>query len=146
MSPVHIKRSGAVSRARPSELPDFKRPPIDELVLSIQFASVAKFKSAHVGLLWRSFRSKYPEVTEQPPIQAAFETFGTPSSAPHAIRFQAFPSPPMPRFWFEKAGRPDLLQLQQDRILHNWRKREEDPIYPRFEAIAIALKTRFRSS
>ena len=40
-----------------------------------------------------------------------------------------------PRFWFEKADEPSLLQVQQDRIIHNWRKRERQPIYPRYEAI-----------
>jgi uncharacterized protein (TIGR04255 family) len=47
----------------------------------------------------------------------------------------------MPRYWFEKRGTPDLLQLQQDRVIHNWRKQEGDGVYPRYET----LRERFRS-
>jgi uncharacterized protein (TIGR04255 family) len=47
----------------------------------------------------------------------------------------------MPRFWFEERDGAHLLQIQQDRILHNWRKREADHDYPRYEAI----RNRFES-
>jgi uncharacterized protein (TIGR04255 family) len=115
-------------------LPDFKLPPIDEVVLSIQFATLQGFKSVHAGLFWKSIRSKYPNVAEHPPLQSVFETFGTPPSLPGA-RIQLMVTPPTPRFWFEKEGKPDLLQLQLDRIVHNWRKREREQVYPRYEAI-----------
>jgi uncharacterized protein (TIGR04255 family) len=134
--------------SRPPGLPDFKRPPIDEVVLSIQFASLENFKAAHVGLFWKTFRAKYPKVTEQGQLAPAFETFGTPS-APTAPSIQFLQSPMMSRFWFEKEGAPDLMQLQQDRIIHNWRKKEREAIYPRYEAIRrgfeseIAIFTKF---
>ncbi|MGZ8300004.1 MAG: hypothetical protein ACXWU5_06290, partial [Rhodoplanes sp.] len=63
-------------------------------------------------------------------INAVFETFGTPPQPGSAIQFEQFLSPPMPRYWFEKSGTPDLLQVQQDRIIHNWRKQEGELIYP----------------
>jgi uncharacterized protein (TIGR04255 family) len=137
--------------SRPSGLPDFKHPPIDEVVLSLQFASLENFKSTHVGLFWKSIRAKYPSVTEQVPLAPAFETFGTPP-APNVPSVQFHMMPVTPRFWFEKAGEPNLVQLQQDRIVHNWRKREQQPIYPRYEAIRrsfeseIGAFTRFLST
>jgi uncharacterized protein (TIGR04255 family) len=125
---------------RPSGLPDFDRPPVNEVILSIQFAALEKMKSAHIGLLWARFRAQYPDAREQGTINAVFETFGTPSQ-PERIRFEQFLSPPMPRYWFEKSGTPDLLQVQQDRIIHNWRKHEDQPIYPRYETLRDRFNT-----
>jgi uncharacterized protein (TIGR04255 family) len=127
---------------RPTDLPDFESPPISEVILSIQFATIDKMKSAHVGLLWARLRPEYPDVTEQATIGAVFETFGTtPQAGAPMVQFEQFLSPPMPRYWFERSGTPDLLQVQQDRIIHNWRKQEDEQIYPRYET----LRERFRS-
>ena len=37
---------------RPEDLPDFRDPPLVEVVLGVQFATVAGFGSVHAGLLW----------------------------------------------------------------------------------------------
>jgi uncharacterized protein (TIGR04255 family) len=63
-----------------------------------------------------------------------FETFGSKSPSPVQFRFEALMVPPMPRFWFESEDGVHLLQLQQDRFVHNWRKRN-DNVYPRYEPI-----------
>src|SRR2546423_14348593 len=57
-------------------LPNFTNPPLDELVLSIQFASIEKMKTAHIGMFWEKIEHRFPHVSEQPPIGPAFETFG----------------------------------------------------------------------
>ena len=119
----------------PRELPDFARPPLTEVVLSIQFASLVNLKGLHLGLFWRKFRKQYPDVSEQPPIQTSFETFGTPQLSRPTFQFQTLLSPPMPRYWFEKTGAPDLLQIQHDRIIHNWRMGDNAVAYPRYEKI-----------
>ena len=64
---------------RRPDLPDFRRPPVSEVVLSIQFASLVKFQNYHVGLLWSWMRERYPKVTEHPPLNAAYEKFGVKS-------------------------------------------------------------------
>jgi uncharacterized protein (TIGR04255 family) len=126
---------------RRPDLPDFERPPVTEVVLSMQFATLENMKSFHVGLFWARFRSEYPDVSEQAPINAMFETFGKAAQAGPPLQLEQFLSPPMPRYWFEKRGTPDLLQLQQDRLIHNWRKQDDAAVYPRYEA----LRERFRS-
>jgi len=124
------------SLARPANLPDFRKPPLSEVVLSVQFASIPTFRSVHVGLLWENFRREYPKVSEQAPLQATFETFGImPANPAPFFQIETFLSPPMPRYWFEEQDGSELLQVQQDRIVHNWRKREGDQDYPRYEAI-----------
>src|SRR6266536_5879861 len=135
-------RSQAVPRpTRPHGLPDFRRPPIDELVLSIQFGSLTKFRSGHIGVLWNEFRREYPKMTEQMPLLPAFETFGVPPQAPvSGIQIENLLASPMSRFWFEEANGYELIQIQQDRVIHNWRKRDEQQRYPRYETI----RDRFR--
>jgi uncharacterized protein (TIGR04255 family) len=121
-----------------SSLPSFQNPPIDELVLSIQFNSLAQLKSAHIGLFWNTIRNRFPDVSEQPTVAPVFETFG--ATAP-GIQFQALFTPPMPRYWFEKSGEPALLQLQQDRLLRNWRQAPDNSrVYPRYESVRDAFR------
>lgn len=122
------------------DLPDFRKPPLSEVVLSIQFGSLANLKGIHLGLFWKHVRKQYPDVSEQPIIQAAFETFGTPQVARPSFQFQTFLAPPVPRYWFEKSGKPDLLQIQQDRLIHNWRIADGSVAYPRYEKVRASLE------
>jgi uncharacterized protein (TIGR04255 family) len=121
-------------------LPSFSNPPVDEVVLSIQFASLSKLKSAHIGMFWERIRHQFPDVSEQASLGPLFETFGGTRTTP-TFQFQTLFTPPMPRYWFERAGEPDLLQLQQDRLLRNWRQAPDNSrIYPRYEPIRDAFK------
>ncbi|MDQ2803042.1 MAG: TIGR04255 family protein [Pseudomonadota bacterium] len=124
-----------------ADLPSFRHPPLTEAVLSIQFATLVAFQSVHAGLLWSELRNTYPRASEQAPLVSMFETFGG-VPAPHTLmvpQIQAFLSPPTPRFWFEAADGEHLLQIQQDRIIHNWRKRDESRQYPRYEEVRRRL-------
>ncbi|MFL6799244.1 MAG: TIGR04255 family protein [Xanthobacteraceae bacterium] len=121
--------------ARPADLPDFERPPVTEVILSLQFGALEKLKSYHIGLLWTLFRNEYPNISEQSTIEPVFETFGKVASDGLSVRLEQFLTPPLPRYWLEKNGEPDLLQVQQDRIIHNWRKRDGELIYPRYETL-----------
>ena len=46
----------------------------------------------------------------------------------------------MPRVWFVNEEKTELLQVQPDRFVHNWRKVGEGDAYPRYERI----RDRFR--
>jgi uncharacterized protein (TIGR04255 family) len=139
-----IHRPESISREpdRVRDLPDFTDPPLNEVVLSIQFASLTGLKSAYIGLFWERIRSEYPSVAEQTPIQAVFETFGIPTSvATPAVQIETFLTFPLPRYWFERPNEPDLLQIQHDRILHNWRQQSDNSrVYPRYEAVKASLE------
>jgi uncharacterized protein (TIGR04255 family) len=132
--------SGPGGRQLVRELPDFTNPPLVEVVLSIQFAALPALRSAQIGLLWQQLRSEYPQVTEQPVLAPTFETFGTPPRAQVPFQIEALLSPPLPRFWFEKPDAPDLLQIQQDRIIHNWRRQSDNSrAYPRYGSVKAAF-------
>jgi uncharacterized protein (TIGR04255 family) len=123
------------SRRRPHGLPDFDRPPVTEVVLSIQFAALPLLRSVHAGMYWNEIRKEYPNASEQAPISPQFETFGPTPTLTAGIQIQAMFPPQMTRHWFETDGGEHLVQLQQDRLLHNWRKRTPEMEYPRYEAL-----------
>jgi uncharacterized protein (TIGR04255 family) len=120
---------------RPPELPNFNHPPVSEVVLSIQFAALPTMRSVHAGLYWKEIRKQYPKPSEQAPIAPAFETFGGTPTPAQTFQIQTLLVPPMPRHWFETERGEHLLQLQPDRIIHNWRQRNPEMPYPRYELI-----------
>lgn len=116
-------------------LPDFDKPPITEVALSIQFEELAKFRSIHLGLLWEELGiHRFPDFEEQPPVHVALESLdGSESEAP---KFEVLDVPPMPRYLFISVSGNEVVQIQQDRFTVNWRKRKPTDEYPRFEHLA----------
>lgn len=136
---IRLPESRETDRVR--DLPDFTSPPLNEVVLSIQFATLTGLNSLRMGLFWERVRAQYPAVSEQPTIAAAFETFGIPNQVAQSVQIEAFLTPPLSRYWFERPNAPDLLQIQQDRILHNWRQQTDNSrVYPRYEAVKASLE------
>ncbi len=90
--------------------------------------------TAHVGLLWQSsYRRHLPLVEEHPPLEPAVEEFDPPDPQNVTITFGN--KPPAPRVWFLNEKKTELLQIQPDRFVHNWRKTGENDSYPRYETI-----------
>ena len=50
-----------------------------------------------------------------------------------AFQFEVLAAPPTPRVFFINTRRTELLQVQRDRFIHNWRKIGDGDQYPRFE-------------
>ncbi len=127
---------------RPAGLPDFKEPPLNEVVLGVQFPPIEGYNQIHAGDVWRLFKEQYPLVEEQPPLAPVFETFGpigaqqTPFSFGQALMHN--------RYWFIAPDQHELIQFQNDRFLHNWRQtRASVAEYPRFEALLSKFQTEF---
>lgn len=120
---------------RPKHLPDFADPPLDEVVLGVQFAPVAPYSSVHARDIWELFSNEYPAVEEQPLLHPQFETFGGANIQPN-IQFQIGNPQVGSRLWFVSTDDSHLLQFQRDRFLTNWRRRPINGPYPRYEKIA----------
>lgn len=116
-------------------LPDFARPPLDEVVLGVQFSSLPAFSSVVVKDIWELFRKEFPIVVEQPPLEPSFETFGGFNTGMGSTHIRLGGPPLHTRLWFQSAEQSHLLQFQKDRFLLNWRKRPSGGDYPRFEKI-----------
>ena len=111
--------------ARPSDLPDFGRPPIDEVAITLQFRErAAGYTDAHAGLYWQTDKDAYSRVELHPRVAPIMETLE--ESAPASRTFQIeLPVQPLGgRTWL--VGRNDdyVVQIQNDRFIRNWRKRE----------------------
>jgi uncharacterized protein (TIGR04255 family) len=121
--------------ARPPDLPDFTAPPVAEVSLGVQFNSLERLQAPHLGLVWSEFKSQFPVIEQQPPVEQAFETFAEKGGGIPAPRlpFQLLSGVPVPRVLFINEQRTELLQVQRDHFYHNWRKAGEGDQYPRFE-------------
>lgn len=119
---------------RPADLPDFADPPLNEVVLGVQFAPAEGYSQIRAGEVWSLYKDRFPLVEEHPPLPPTFETFGRPKAAQVGLGFVTGAS--HDRFWFLTPTKEQLIQFQQDRLWHNWRKLgdEKNP-YPRFEAM-----------
>ena len=124
--------------ARPPDLPEFERPPVTEVVLSIQFAHLRKVTNIHGGLLWAEFQADYPNYEEHAPLSPAFEIFGPNPVPGHQLEFLT--GAPSTRYWFVDKDGSSLLQFQPDRLVHNWRQQRPADEYPRYEKIRTAFE------
>jgi len=131
--------------SRPADLVDFDSPPVTEVVLGVQFNSLERFLSPHLGVVWTEFKQEFPIIEEHPSLPPAFETFGPPAAFMiPAVNFQIMTRPDMLRVHFLNQQKTELLQVQRDRFLHNWRKVGSGDDYPRFERMIETFKTGFQ--
>jgi uncharacterized protein (TIGR04255 family) len=128
---------------RPPGLPEFGKPPLTEVVLGVQFDPPAGYQQIMAGEVWRLFSADFPQVQELPPLPPTFETFG-----PQASPFSFGPVIGLihNRFWFTSEAGDEIIQFQNDRLLHNWRKvGDNSSEYPRFEKVITKFFNEARS-
>ena len=53
---------------RPTGLPDYEHPPVDEVVLGLGFESILGLAQPHIGLLWSRLREQFPTVRDVVPL------------------------------------------------------------------------------
>lgn len=123
--------------------PDFQAPPVIEVALAVQFDSLPKLGVAETGALWSRYRKEYPETEDQPPTPQAFESFDPPQ--PQAVKFRVVQGAPEIRCWFKNRTGTELIQVQQDRFVFNWRQQGSGEPYPRYEQVRAKFETHFRT-
>lgn len=106
--------------ARPQDLPDFESPPLGEVSIGVSFNQLDHFKAPHYGLLWSALGIDFPTVQHAAPI-------GNVIVDPLGI--------PFPRVLYVHRDDNELVQLQPDRLIFNWRNSGPRPSYPRYEVI-----------
>lgn len=119
----------------PNDLPDFERPPVIETVLSVQFQPLHDFRTAYFGLFWNRIRGTYPSTEERLALEPALEQFPEPARRRLEVQFPISERPPLPRVWYVHRTGNELLQVQPDRFIRNWRKTGDGDTYPRYEAV-----------
>jgi len=113
-------------------LPEFDKPPVTEVVLGVQFEKLDSLQTPQLGYVWRSYRDRFPKTEEQPPLDTVVEQFGPQSGRRRGVRLELSSVPPHPRLWFLNEAGTELVQVQQDRFIRNWRKQEDTDEYPRY--------------
>ncbi|MBB4583069.1 uncharacterized protein (TIGR04255 family) [Rhizobium aethiopicum] len=127
---------------RPEGLPDFRQPPLNEVVLGVQFPPSEGYQQIYAGDVWKLFKANYPLVVEHPPLAPIYETFGPPGG--QNFELSIGPAGQHNRYWFLSADHNELIQFQNDRLLHNWRQLpNSQQEYPRFESLIAKFQKEF---
>jgi uncharacterized protein (TIGR04255 family) len=116
---------------------DFARPPVDEVVLSVQFERLNALLAPHLGEIWQEFKKDgFVHIKEQPPVVPTVEQFPNP---PKRAQLH-ISNTDLARIWFIHEDDNRLIQVQRDRFTFNWRKTESAPEYPGFSSIFEGFK------
>lgn len=111
----------------------FESPPVVEVVCGVLFSPLSSLLAPHLGLLWDKFKPAFPNCEAHPPLAPALE-----SPAPSVLLgggLELRSLPPLPRTWFVHESDNEVIQVQQDRFLVNWRRGESSAEYPRFSFV-----------
>ncbi|WP_329334165.1 TIGR04255 family protein [Streptomyces sp. NBC_00663] len=119
------------------ELPDFARPPVVEVACGLQFRRITGIHGLKLTPLYETWRAELPNVEEHPPLPGM-----EPNVGPGPKIKLDLASLPAARYWFLDDSGRDLVQLQQDRLIVNWRDVGDGTPYPRFGYVLSKLKKR----
>lgn len=110
---------------------ELTNPPVVEMALGVQFHPLFHLRGIVLGGLRDRWRETYPHVEEQPPLPPSIEGPVGPG-----INLQiGFGPVPNARYWFVSETSADIIQLQNDRIVVNWRDVEAGESYPRYDVM-----------
>ncbi len=129
--PSNAKAADATTLGRASagaRLPEFQRPPLIEVVLSVGFEPISGLGFRELARLWvETFSRAFPKVEEQGRYEMPPEDV-RPRGIPR-LRVQT--TPPASRLWFVDEPGSQLVQIQNDWFARNWRKVGSGD-YPRY--------------
>ncbi|NLF32409.1 MAG: TIGR04255 family protein [Planctomycetes bacterium] len=111
----------------------FKRPPVVETVLGIQFERLSGLTNAHLGAFWHTRQASWPQVNDAPPLEEQFETFGEQSAWARALRLRLTQSPSA-RVQMRNETGDRMVQIQNCRLDYNWIARPQQD-YPRYRTV-----------
>ena len=90
----------------------------------MSFDAITELQTGHFGILWQKFRPNFSETEDH-------NLIGTVSEENLNNRGTY----PLPRVWFVHKGNNEVIQVQRNCFLHNWRKRRPDDEYPGYETV-----------
>lgn len=118
-----------------SNLPRYKKPPLTEVALSVQFEPLEKLMVPQLGLLWEKFRDNFPNVQQVMPVEPVIEKIGVRRNLSDIPGLRLLSAPEMPRLWFLDQEERELIQIQNGRFVRNWRKISDGDMYPHYDEV-----------
>ena len=109
--------------------PSFDRPPLVEVALGVEFSPVPGFGAVPLARFADRLHDRYPVVQEYPPL---------PRNPPIGVDDQiggglvVNVGAPSIRLWLLSREQDQLLQVQRDRLIVNWRVGTSSSSYPRY--------------
>ena len=117
----------------------FTTPPVVEVACGIAFSLPSALSSAHVGLYWSTVTDKFQLAQDAPPLPLTVEQ--PQHEGPATVEVEVTNMPPLRRSWLINREGTNLLQVQEDRFLFNWKRTEAQPDYPSYQNVIAAFRT-----
>ncbi|MBK6688774.1 MAG: TIGR04255 family protein [Deltaproteobacteria bacterium] len=115
-----------------------------EVALGVQFEPLGGLGIPLMAQFWEQIRDRFPKWTQHPLIPAAMESFGSPMAVPLNVSF-SLRNDPMIRSMFEDIAGNHLIQVQNDRFVHNWKKEQDQSlVYPRYPVVRKNFEAAFQ--
>lgn len=119
----------------------FRDPPLTEVSFSCQFEALP-ITAAHLGLAAAELRRRgFPRLEEHPPLPPVIEDLSTPFRRVEIVVQLAQRTS---RIWCVSENGSDLIQMQPDRFVLNWRKVRQTDAYPSFANLSGNFATHLR--
>ncbi|MCY3862490.1 MAG: TIGR04255 family protein [bacterium] len=108
-----------------SELPDFERPPVIEVALSVQFEESLDIQASGEDVL----AAAWPDYDLE--MRPVLTTMGLEPGAYDRPDDEAGDR----RLWLSNPGGSRVIQVQHDRLAVHWTQEDSEEIYPRFASL-----------
>lgn len=118
----------------------FTTPPVVEVACGIAFSLPSPLKTAHVGLYWSTVINAFQVAQEAPPLPLTVEHPENEGPGT-AVQFELMNLPPLRRSWLINREGTNLLQVQEDRFLFNWKRTDAQPDYPSYEHVVSEFRS-----
>lgn len=107
---------------------DFANPPVVETAFAVVFAPIKSWGLLHYGLLWDRYRKVYPFSEVRLPT-GSVQLEGIDLALGQNVDLRALPL----RCWFVDASKNQLIQVQNNAFIRNWRKMDEPLHYIHYD-------------
>lgn len=120
--------------ASSSAMPTFKKAPVTEVALSIEFLPLDKWDFSSALLFGKILSGEYPKIEVKQPLFSEIEKFGDEFWQQNQMKVEMMDQNAQ-RFWFVSDPPNWIIQVQKDRFVLNWRKITGEEEYPRYEQV-----------
>ncbi len=121
-----------------NSLPAYGMPPVVEVALAVEFEQSIGFRSLDLGRLADAWGDGWPLVEERPTLPSMESDDGDVLDS--FLNALAGTAEPPDRLWMQNREGDQVVQLQHNRLVVNWRKGDAGDEYPRYGTVQKQLQ------